>query len=160
MEPIAKDRERLLYRSTRVLGVSLTLITVLTLSVPGMLDPVALAAVLALAAGLILSLVRLGETQSLWWLAAGTLSGLAILAIPHLPLTSSYPSSLPVAFLPLAGGALASFAIVLTTSVPRLLILGASFTATVVLTEVLSRDGGLLSRVTISVAAGWVVAAF
>lgn len=160
MEPIAKDRERLLYRSTRVLGVSLTLITVLCLSVPGVIDPVGLTAVLPLAAVLILSLVRLGETRSLWWLASGMLSGLGILAIPHLPFTSEHADSLPVALSPLAGGALASFAFVLTTSVGRLLILGIAFTATVVLTELLSRGPSVLSPVTISVAAGWVFAAF
>lgn len=160
VEPIARDRERLLYRSTRVLGVSLTLITLLALSMPGMLDPVALAAVLPLAAILILSLVRLGETRSLWWLVVGMISGLAILAIPHLPFTTGYANSLPVALAPLAGGALAALAFVLTTSVPRLLILGASFTATVVLTELLSRGAGLLSPITIGVAIGWIIAAF
>lgn len=160
MEPIAKDRERLLYRSTRALGVPLTLITVVALSVPGVIDPIGLAAVLPLAAVLILSLVRLGESRSLWWLVVGMLSGLAIIAVPHLPFTSDHAASLPVALAPLAGGALAAFALVLTTSVPRLLILGAAFTATVVLTELLSRGPSVLSHVTMTVAIGWITAAF
>lgn len=160
MEPIVKDRERLLYRSTRVLGVSLTIVSVVAVSVPGVVDPVALAAIVPLAIVLILSFVRLGESRSLWWLAPGLLSGLAILAVPHLPFTGEHAASLPTALVPLAGGALAAFAIVLTTSVPRLLVLGASFAATVVLTELLSHGDALLSSSTITVAAGWITLSF
>ena len=160
VEPIARDRERLLYRSTRALGVTLTLISTLTLAVPGIIDPVSLTAILPLAAVLILSLVRLGETRSLRWLVTGILSGLAILAIPHLPLVAEHSPSLAIALIPLAGGALAAFAFVLTTSVPRLLLLGAAFTATVVLTELISRSDAPLSAVTITVASGWVATSF
>lgn len=160
MEPIARDRERLLYRSTRALGVTLTLVSMIALSVPGVIDPVGLTAMLPLAAVLILSLVRLGETRSLWWVAAGMISGLAILSIPHLPLMGEHSPSLGVALVPLAGGALAAFAFVLTTSVPRLLMLGAAFTGTVVLTELISRGPTVLSEVTVSVASGWVATSF
>lgn len=160
MEPIVKDRERLLYRSTRILGLSLTIVSLIAVSVPGVIDPVALVVIVPLALVLILSFVRLGGNRSLWWLVLGQLSGLAILATPQLPLTGEHAASLPIALMPIAGGALAAFAIVLTTSVPRLIILGASFAATIVLTELLSHGEAPLSRVTISVAAGWITLSF
>src|SRR5690606_21608637 len=104
--------------------------------------------------------VRLGETRSLWWVAAGMISGLAILSIPHLPLMGERSASLDVALAPLAGGALAAFAFVLTTSVPRLLMLGAAFTGTVVLTELISRGPTVLSEMTVAVTSGWLATSF
>ncbi|MBG6107605.1 sensor histidine kinase [Frigoribacterium sp. CG_9.8] len=84
---------------------------------------------------LALSLYWVGVNRSLSWVGLGILSGLCILVVVYLSEGDTVSPSLGTAIVPLAAGALASFAVVLTVSVVRLVTLVLAFVVTVVLAE-------------------------
>ncbi|WP_168627892.1 MULTISPECIES: ATP-binding protein [unclassified Cryobacterium] len=157
MEPIAKERDRLLYRTTRALGMATATTSLIALSVPGMMPTNAWLAMLGPFVVLFLSLYALGRDPRLPWAVLGIFAGIVILVIANLPFAADHAASLPFALAPLAGGTLASFSLVLTTSVPRLVILGLSFGTATVLTELVSPSSGILSEKTIIVIVGWLL---
>jgi signal transduction histidine kinase len=156
VELIAKERDRLLQRSARFIGLGSTAVALVCLSVPGVLQPMTLLSALPLFVVLGFSLYRVGVNQSLLWIVLGILSGLGILVVVQLPGEAQASPSLGTAIVPLAAGAIASFAVVLTASVGRLILLVVGFVATVVLAELATP--GPVSVQDAQIVIGWVLA--
>ena len=157
VELIAKERDRLLQRSARFIGLGSTAVALVCFSVPGVLHLTTLLSALPLFIMLSVSLYRVGVNQSLIWIVLGMLSGLGILVIVQLPGESQASPSLGTAIVPLAAGAIASFAVVLTSSIGRLILLVVGFIATVVLAEL--AIPGTVSVQDAEIVTGWALAA-
>ena len=157
VELIAKERDRLLQRSARFIGLGSTAVALVCFSVPGVLHLTTLLSALPLFIVLTVSLYRVGVNQSLVWIVLGMLSGLGILVVVQLPGESQASPSLGTAIVPLAAGAIASFAVVLTASIGRLILLVVGFIATVVLAEL--AIPGTVSVQDAEIVTGWVLAA-
>ena len=157
VEPIAKERDRLLQRSARFIGLGSTVVALTCFSVPGVLPLSTLLSTVPLFVALILCLYRVGVNQSLVWIVLGILSGLGILVVVQLPGDAPESSSLGTAIVPLAAGAIASFAVVLTASVGRIIVLVVGFLATVALAEL--AIPGSISVQDAEIVIGWVLAA-
>ncbi len=157
VELIAKERDRLLQRSARFIGLGSTAVALVCFSVPGVLHLTTLLSALPLFIMLSVSLYRVGVNQSLIWIVLGMLSGLGILVIVQLPGESQASPSLGTAIVPLAAGAIASFAVVLTSSIGRIILLVVGFIATIVLAEL--AIPGTVSVQDAEIVTGWVLAA-
>lgn len=157
VEPIAKERDRLLRRTARVVGLAATGVALLCLSVPGVLGWGSYLAVLPLIAVLAFSLYRLGATGSLVWVLLGTGAGLAALVVVQLPFDAATSDGLASAIVPLAGGGIAAFAVVLTSSRSRVVILGVALVAATILTAIVAPGSGVLSAQAASVILGWLL---
>ena len=90
----------------------------------------------------------------------GLASGLGVLTIVQLPFGSPDGSTLATAVVPFAGGAMASFALVLTSRIGRIAVLVAAFVATMGLVMLASGPGGPMSIPVAAVAMGWLAFAF
>lgn len=122
MDLISKERDRLLHRSVRVYGLSFTAISAVCFGLPGSVPVTALLVGLPLYLVLAGALVAIGSSRSLWWpvvaLAAGTgiVVTVGMLAVPTTPAAS-------LAIVHLAAAGVASLALALTTSGPRIVLL-------------------------------------
>ena len=157
VELIAKERDRLLQRSTRAIGLGSTAIAFVCFSVPGVLSWTTYLAALPLFAVLAFCQFRLGISQSVVWVCLGTAAGLGILVLVQLPGEAS-GSALGAAVVPLAAGAIGSFAMVLTTSVSRTVLLVFAFLATVLLSEIALPGKSIVSVHVAAVVLGWILA--
>jgi len=119
VELIAKERDRLLQRSARTIGLGSTVIALICFAVPGVLGWTTLLSTLPLFAVLALSHVRLGMSQSIVWVVLGLVAGFGILVVIQLPIGGAPGGSIGTAIVPLAAGSLAAFAIVLTSNIGR-----------------------------------------
>jgi hypothetical protein len=135
VEPIAKERDRLLQRSARIIGLGSTIVALICFSVPGVLPWTSYLATLPLFALLFFCLFRIGMDKSLLWVLLGFLSGFAVLVVSLVPNGARDDGSLASAMVPLAAG-LASFAIVLTTTIARRIVLLIGAAASLVLVEI------------------------
>ncbi|GAA3748025.1 hypothetical protein GCM10022239_24370 [Leifsonia bigeumensis] len=160
MELIAKERDRLLHRAARFIGISLAVVAFLGLSVPGVVDLTSLFAALLLCVLLVFSLVRLGGDHSILWVLLGLAAGLGVLTIVQLPFGAPDQSALATALIPFAGGTIASFALVLTGRIPRVVILVAGFAATVGLVVLATGSSNPLSYPVGAVVLGWIIFTF
>jgi signal transduction histidine kinase len=156
VELVAKERDRLLQRSARFIGLGSTAVALVCFSVPGVLHLTTLLSSLPLFALLAFSLYRVGVNQSILWIVLGMLSGLGILVVVQLPGEAQASPSLGTAIVPLAAGAIASFAVVLTAGIGRMILLVAGFVATVTLAEL--AIPGSVSVQDAEIIAGWVLA--
>ena len=156
VELIAKERDRLLQRTARAIGLGSTAIALVCFVVPGVIGSTTLVATLPLFAILILSLIRVGASHSLLWAVLGLASGLAIMAIVHVPIDGRPGSALGTAMVPLAT-ALAAFSIVLTTSVLRIVILVIGAISSIALVEQVVDATTFISIEGATVALGWVL---
>ena len=157
VELIAKERDRILQRSARFIGLGSTVVALICFSVPGVLHLTTLLSALPLFVMLAFSLYRVGVNQSLFWIVLGILSGLGILVVVQLPDEAQASPSLGTAIVPLAAGAIASFAVVLTAGVGRLILLVVGFVATVVLADL--AIPGPVSMQDAQIVVGWVLTA-
>ena len=155
VELIAKERDRILQRSARFIGLGSTVVALICFSVPGVLHLTTLLSALPLFVVLAFSLYRVGVNQSLFWIVLGILSGLGILVVVQLPGEAQASPSLGTAIVPLAAGAIASFAVVLTAGVGRLILLVVGFVATVVLADL--AIPGPVSVQDAQIVMGWVL---
>ena len=158
VEPIAKERDRLLHRSARVVGLGSTIVALICFSVPGVLPWTSYLATLPLFAVLIFAHYRMGIGQSILWIILGLASGLAILLVAQVPNGRSDSTSVADAMVPLAGAALGAFAIVLTSTVPRLLVLVIGAALAFTLVQFASPRSDELSSQAVSVVVGWILA--
>jgi signal transduction histidine kinase len=127
MDLIAKERDRLLQRTARVYGLSFTAVSLLCLAIPGSVTSLSFLMTLPLYAVIVVSQVRMGLTRSLVWVALMLMAGLGIIVIVTLVNSGPPGQSGISAVTQLAGAALASSAIVLTTEPIRRLVLGSGF---------------------------------
>ena len=160
MELISKERDRLLHRATRLIGLTMTVVTFLGLATPGLVDETSLLAAILLGVLFAFSLFRLGSDHSLLWTLLGLAAGLAILTIVQLPFETADRGGLAITLIPFAGGAMASFALVLTRSIPRMIVLGAAFVCSVGLVVLVNGTGNLLTFPVGGVVVGWIICTF
>lgn len=158
VELIAKERDRLLHRSARVVGLGSTIVALICFSVPGVLPWTSYLATLPLFAVLIFAHYRMGIGQSILWIILGLASGFAILLVAQVPNGRSDSTSVADAMVPLAGAALGAFAIVLTSTVPRLLVLMIGAALAFTLVQFASPRSDELSSQAVSVVVGWILA--
>lgn len=155
MDLISKERDRLLQRSARVYGLSFTAVSAVCFALPGAVPVPVLLLGIPLYLILAAALVAVGMSRAIWWpivaLAAGTGIVLVIALLGGAPSPSA---SLAIIHVTAAG--LASLALVLTTSVPRIALLTAgalSGVAVVVFAEIDTPAQALRSGGTVLV--GW-----
>ncbi|MCU1506951.1 MAG: histidine kinase [Microbacteriaceae bacterium] len=157
VEPIAKERDRLLQRSARIIGLGSTIVALICFSVPGVLPWTSYLATLPLFALLFFSLVRIGIDQSLLWVLLGLASGLAILVVSLVPNGDRNNGALASAMVPLTAG-LASFAIVLMNTIGRRTVLLAGLASSLVLVEIAAPGSRGMSEQGVTVLVGWIIA--
>jgi signal transduction histidine kinase len=157
VELVAKERDRLLQRSARFIGLGSAIVALVSFSVPGVLALPTLLSTLPLFVVLTFSLYRVGINQSFVWIVLGILSGLGILVVVQLPGEAQASASLGTAIVPLAAGAIASFAVVLTAGLGRVIVLVLAFVATIILAEL--AIPGPVSLQDAEIAVGWLLAA-
>lgn len=138
----------------------MTFVAFLGFCIPGLVDETSLLAAGLLGVLFIFSLFRIGSDYSLVWILLGLSAGIAILVIVQLPFATENPEGLTTALVPFAGGAMAVFALVLTHSVARLVILIVAFASTLALILLVAGDGNVLSFPVGAVTIGWVLATF
>ncbi len=157
VELIAKERDRLVQRSARFIGLGSTVVALICFAIPGVVPLTTLLSTIPLFAVLAFSQYRVGLTTGLLWVVIGIVSGLGILAVVQLPGEPQAGPSLGTAIVPLAAGAIASFAVVLTSSLGRFVLLVLSYLATVTLAEL--AIPGFISVQDAAITAGWALAA-
>ncbi len=157
MDLIAKERERLLYRTTRLIGIVLTLSSFLVLGIPGIVDTTSLLAAIILGVLLLFCYIRLAGEHSLLWVLLGLSAGLGVLAIVQFPIGPSDRLALSMALIPFAGGALGAFALVLTSNLWRILVLIAATAASSGLVLLAAGSAPAISRSVAAVVLGWLV---
>ncbi|WP_210479134.1 ATP-binding protein [Naasia sp. SYSU D00948] len=171
MERIVRERDRLVQSSARMVGMAGAVVALLCLAVPGAVAPGTLVLLVPLFAVLGVALDRLGRSRSLLWPPLAVAAGTLILLVLHLadigalePLTGvpASPTGLSTAadtaIRILVGWAVASVAVVLTTSLGRMIVMGVSFTVLLVATVI---TVGALPTLIFDVAvlvAGWAIA--
>jgi signal transduction histidine kinase len=157
VEPIAKERDRLLQRSARIIGLGSTIVSLICFSVPGVLPWTSYLASLPLFALLFFCLFRIGIDKALLWVLLGFTSGLAVLALSLVPNGARDDGSLASAMVPLAAG-LASFAIVLTTTIARRIILLVGAASSLVMVEIAAPGTLGISEQGATVVVAWIIA--
>ncbi len=160
VELISKERDRLLHRATRFMGVTMTIVAFLGFLIPGLVDETSLLAAGLLGVLFLFSLVRIGSDYSILWILLGLASGLAILVIVQLPFAAENRAGLATALVPFAGGAMAAFALVLTRSIARVIILIIAFASTLALILMVAGDGNVPNFAVGAVIIGWIVTTF
>lgn len=159
MEQFARERDRLLQSSARNVGLAALMVSLVCLGLPGVIDPGTLLTAIPLYIVVAICLTRVGVSHSLWWVVPGMLAGLGVLVLVQLPIGSGASAAAETAIVTLAGGAIASFAIVLVRNFRRVVILALGLISSTVLTELAAPGDGLLSSQTATVLLGWVLAA-
>jgi signal transduction histidine kinase len=158
VELIAKERDRLLQRAARAIGLGSTAVALLCFSVPGILDLPTYIAVVPFFLLLALCQYRVGVNQSVVWVLLGVASGLAILIVVQLQIGAPPAASIRTAIVPLAAGSIASFAIVLVTGVGRIGLLVLSFAATATLSALVIDAPTAFTPQLAAILVGWLLA--
>jgi signal transduction histidine kinase len=159
MELIAKERDRLLQRTARFLGLIGTIITLVSLSVPGVVPVSTYLATLPLLAVLAFSHVMVARSLAAIWASLGILAGVGVLIVARLPFGATPSPGLSEALTPLAGAGIACFALVLVSSLPRILLMLLGALVSTFLVQFASLSNGALSSTALSVILGWVLTA-
>jgi signal transduction histidine kinase len=159
MELIAKERDRLLQRTARFLGLAGTIVALISLSFPGVVESSTYVAMLPLLAILVFSHVMVARSLAVIWAAVGILAGIGTLLVARIPYASPPSAGLANALAPLAAAGIACFALVLVSSIPRILLLILGAAASTVLVQATSTGSGLLSPAGLSVILGWLLTA-
>ena len=157
MELIAKERDRLLQRTARFLGLAGTLVALVSLSVPGVVPASTYLAILPLVAILVFSHIMVARSLAVIWASLGILAGVGMLLVARVPFDLPPSRGLAEALTPLAGAGMACFALVLVSSVPRILLLVLGAVASTILVQDASVSGNALSPTALSVILGWVL---
>ena len=131
MDIFAQERDRLLSSTTRTLGIACAGVSLVALAFPGVTEPAHLALVAVLVAALVAALVVVGRSGSRWAVLGGMAAGLAATVVALLPFGTPADAAVATAVIPLAGGANASFAFVLSTSRIRVVTAAAAFAVSV-----------------------------
>jgi signal transduction histidine kinase len=159
MELIAKERDRLLQRTARFLGLIGTIITLVSLSVPGVVPVSTYLATLPLLGVLAFSHVMVARSLAAIWASLGILAGVGVLIVARLPFGATPSPGLSEALTPLAGAGIACFALVLVSSLPRILLMLLGALVSTFLVQFASLSDGALSSTALSVILGWVLTA-
>lgn len=157
MELIAKERDRLLRRTARMVGLVGTISALACLTLPGVLSPAVWGACLPLFAVLLVVQARLTTPLGPAWISAALACGLTIIAV--IVATDSGPRpGLATGVGLLAGMGLASFGVLLTGTLTHRVLLAALAVGSAVLVQLASLQSGWLSDYTAGTLVGWLLA--
>jgi signal transduction histidine kinase len=159
MELIAKERDRLLQRTARLLGLSGTILTLISVSFPGVVPLTSLVSTIPLLLILGLCLFMVARGRPVLWAAIGILAGLAALAVARLPYDVPPSAGLGSALAPLGAAGIACFALVLVSSVLRVLLIVVGAAASTALVQFATVHAGALSPTALAIILGWVLTA-
>ena len=157
MELIAKERDRLLQRTARFLGLAGTIVTLISLSVPGVIKISTLFLMIPFIAVLVLSQIMVPRGMSFLWSSVGILAGVVALFLARLPFSTPVTPELAAALAPLGAVGIACFGVVLVSSVARILVFGVGAVATTVLVRLADPQSGLITVTSLSVILGWIL---
>ncbi|MCU1584622.1 MAG: histidine kinase [Microbacteriaceae bacterium] len=158
MELITKERDRLLHRSTRAIGLGATAVAFVCLCVPGVLPWPSVLSTLPFLVVLAFCLYRVGSSQWLGWILLGLVAGLGLLLDLRMRLNGSNADAVSAALVPLGGGAIASFSILLTSNFRRIALLAVSFIATIALIEFAAPGRQIDAERDAAITLGWILA--
>jgi signal transduction histidine kinase len=156
VDSLAKERDMLLQKSARLIGISFGSVSLAIFLIPGVVDPSRLGLIVPLLMAMLVSLYFVGNNRSLLLIAGGLVAGLGAMAAAAFPLGASGTSDPLDGVVPLAAAGIAAFAMVLMGSTTRLLILAATFAATVALVA-LAATGEELWSALFAICTGWVI---
>jgi signal transduction histidine kinase len=159
MELIAKERDRLLQRTARFLGLSGTVITLISLSFPGVVPFGSYIATIPFLLFLALAQVMISRSRTLLWAMLGITSGLVALVIVRVPYDTPPSASLGSAIAPLGAAGIACFAIVLVSSVPRIVLVVVAAIASTLLVQLATVQTAALSPTSLAIILCWVLSA-
>ncbi|MDB5280862.1 MAG: histidine kinase [Ferruginibacter sp.] len=159
MELIAKERDRLLQRTARFLGLAGTLVALVSLSIPGVVPLSTYLWMLPCLAILVFSHIMVGRSLAIVWPLVGTVAGLAALLIARGPAGSTPSAGLAASVAPLGAAGIACFALVLVSSIPRMAIIVLGVIASATLVQQTSHSSAALSPSALSVILGWILTA-
>ena len=159
MELIAKERDRLLQRTARFLGLAGTIVALLSLSVPGVVPLATYLSMLPILAFLVFSHIMVARSLAVIWASLGILAGIGALLVARAPFGDVPSRGLADALAPLGAAGIASFALVLVASIPRILLLVLGAVASTVIVQSASTGTLPLSGAALSVILGWVLTA-
>lgn len=164
MDLIAKERDRLLQRTSRIYGLSFTVVSLICLSIPGAVDRLTYFICIPLYLLIGLAQYRVGASRSLVWVAGQLVAGIGVIvavtvAGPVL-LGGDGPGSAGVsAVAQLAAASLASVAVMLTTTALRRVTLALGFLAVAATTVLLLMPYQAPTRTVALLVLGWTLAA-
>ena len=124
MEQITKERDRLLQRTARAFGLSFGAVSLICLSIPGAVTVFSYVIALPLYLLFGVALFRIGASRAIAWVLLAIASGTGILVVVVVLNADAPTDAAAAAITQLSSFALASVAIVLATSRPRIVVLG------------------------------------
>ena len=170
MERIVKERDRLLQRSARIIGLISTLAALICLCVPGAVDGGLLVILFPLFALMVFGQWRLGISRKPLGAGLTVLGGFLIVLFIHLANVGALsgligiPASPPglsesadIAIRIIASGAVACVAVVLTFSLGRMIVLAGAFAVTFTMSIVATASSATLGTMILVVLTGWAI---
>jgi signal transduction histidine kinase len=157
MELIAKERDRLLQRTARFLGLSGTILTLISLSFPGVVPFTQLVATVPLLLILALCLFMVARNHPTLWAVIGIVAGVGALAVARLPYNLPPSDGLASALAPLGAAGIACFSLVLVSNVPRILLVIVGAAASTGLVQFSTIHPTVVSTTPLAVILGWVL---
>ena len=154
MEHIKRERDRLLHRVARTLGVGGTLLSFICASIPGELEPTTYLVTLPLFAMITTSHIMIGRGASFAWAIGGIGAAVALLAFVGVAIEGT-GTDLGPTLAPLAAAGIASFALVVPTTLVWLALMVATALASTMLVQNASATGSVFSASALAVVLGW-----
>lgn len=159
VDPLIRERDRLLQRSARIIGLTCTTLSLLGFLIPGVIEPELFIALAPLYAVLFAALIVLANSPSLSLVCVGLTAGLAIMLVVQLlgeaPTTPAQLNAIAT----LASGGISAFGMVLLGSRIRMLVFFSAFILTMTLMISASSGAETGARTTLAVVFGWALPA-
>jgi signal transduction histidine kinase len=159
MELIAKERDRLLQRTARTLGLSGTILTLISLSFPGIVPVTNFVSTVPFLVILAICHFMLPRTRPMLWATLGIVAGLVALVVVRLPYSAVPSVGLGTAIAPLGAAGIGCFAIVLLSSIPRIALVVVAAAASTFLVQLSTVRSGPLAATSLAIILGWVLSA-
>ena len=156
MELIAKERDRLLHRTARALGLTGSVLSLVGVVIPGVVPAPVLAITVPLYLVLIGSQVMVGRSTSRRWVAVGLTSGLAALVILAVQVPTADAAA---AMVPLAAAGLASLSLAVSPTLAWLALFSALAITSTTLVQRASASDVWISPPALAVLIGWILTA-
>lgn len=156
VDNLAKERDKLLQRSSRMIGMSFSIVALSIYFLPGTVDPARFLIIGPLFLALLSCLFFVAQTNALPLVVGGIVSGLGIIAATAYGQPPPVSTSALIAITLLAGGGIAAFAMVLMGNRTRIAVLLVAAAATAAITS-LAVSGETLGRMWFIILVGWVM---
>ena len=157
MDLITKERDRLLQRTARLYGLSFSVVSLLCFVLPGSVEPLSLGIGIPLYLVLGVAQYFIGRSRAPGWILLELGAGIAIVVVTTVPAVEEVGQAAMTALMLLTAASLASCAIVLTSSIPRIVGLVAAFLVVGSITVFLTSPIQAELRTTGLLVLGWVL---